>query len=229
MKRAGVLVLLGLVTVFANSQINAAPIYLAPGDGLPDFTASWLKVAYDSGSDQFQATGWTTAYTNGSVLLSDSDFGDYSLTATITSEGALTSGTLVINGDIGSGVTNLLTGTLNTGPSGEGGAFGFGDGEGNIFQFLFTVKEGNSTIVSDFGGVGAANRGIILTACFQNGGTRFTGSWTNDFSNDGYSGVSDNFVVPEPSSVLLFLIGGALCAAARRLTALRVPARQTLA
>lgn len=193
--------------------------------------ASFTSVSYTTNDGLFQAIGYTTSYENGSVTVVDS--GTNSLTATITSAGILTSGALTIQGDIGSGVETLLTGTLSTGPSGPGGAFGYNDagydnGVGNIFEFLFTVTNGVPAIVSDFGGLGATG-GVILNAYFENGGTAFDGTWMNDFSNDGVSGVSDTFLltIPEPSSLLLVLFGGALCAVALRATAnsRAVPAR----
>ena len=114
----------------------------------------------------------------------------------------LSAGTLTIDGDIGAGVTTLLTGNLN--------AVGSDDNGGDIFEFRFTVTGGDPVVVNDFGGVGASNGGVILTAFFGDGDVPFTGSWTSDFNNSGTgSGVADSTLVavPEPSTCGLLLAG----------------------
>jgi hypothetical protein len=148
-----------------NSRSEATPLNLTPG--LPDFIASSLNVNYVPGSNRFAAAGFTTSYHGGSVpLLGPSS---YDLEAFINSSGVLNFGFLTIKGDIGSGLETLLSGNLNTGPSGT--AFGFQDPPGgNIFEFLFTVTGGDPVVVNDFGGLGATNREAILNAEFQNGG-----------------------------------------------------------
>ena len=178
--------------------------------------SSFDSVTYTAGTSNFQAIGFTTDYQGGSVTLAN--IGNYSLTATINHSGMLLGGSLSIAGDIGTGNETLLTGVLNTGTSGT--AFGFQDPSAspprNIFEFLFTVTGGDPIIVSDFGGLGAPNRGIIVNAFFQNGGTPFNGTWTSSFANDGFSGVSDNFApVPEPGTAALLLIAGGVWAVAR--------------
>ncbi len=196
-----------VVLVFAFALSTQASLLNLNADA-PDFMASFVNLSYNSTNGSFSALGFTTDYQGGSATLMD--LGNYSLTANISSAGVLSSGSLTIQGDIGSGVETLLNGTLNTGANGI--AFGSettsDPSPRNIFEFLFTVTGGNSTIVSDFGGLGAANRGVILNAFFQNGGVPFTGNWTSSFHNNGNSGVSDNFVqVPEPSVAALLLAG----------------------
>ncbi|PYJ08294.1 MAG: hypothetical protein DME25_01905 [Verrucomicrobia bacterium] len=206
--------------VLAHCQSQATPLNLPHPPNVPDFMASFLSVSYDFSSSTFQALGFTSDYANGSASISN--FGNYSLSATITHAGILTAGTLNIQGDIGAGPETLLTGTLDTGPSGL--AFGFQDPAAspprNIFEFLFTVTGGDPIIVNDFGGLGAVERGVILNAEFQNGGIPFNGTWTSSFNNDGSSGLSDNygthFNVPEPASAVLLLLRAGTCVAARR-------------
>jgi hypothetical protein len=198
----------GVSVLLAFLQTQAAPLGLSPSANAPDFGADILDVTYTASNDTFQAAGFTTDYANGTVTLVG--VGSYVLSATITDAGLLVGGTLTIDGDVGQGTQTLLTGTLNS--------LGFADPPGgSLFEFLFTVTGGNPTIVQDFGGTNAANCGVILNASFVNGGTSFSGSWTNDFNNDGFSGLSDTFAaVPEPSSILLVLLGGACCAASLR-------------
>jgi hypothetical protein len=198
--------ILGALLVLVSSRSQATPLGLVPAVNAPDFEASFLSVTYVASNNLLQATGFTTDYAEGTVSLIG--IGSYTLSATITDDGSLTGGALTVNGDVGQGAQTLLAGTLNT--------LGFMDPPGgSVFEFLFTVTGGNPTIVQDFGGTNAANCGIILDAWFVNGGTPFGGSWTNDFDNDGFSGLSDNFAaVPEPSSIMLALLGGLSCAVA---------------
>ena len=192
--------------------------------GGPDilaFGVSGLDVNFNAGSGTFNATGLTVDYINGSVSLQGA--GAYSLTASITPAGFLTSGSLTINGDVGSGDQILLSGSLSSGWSGPSGVWGFQDpSEGaprNIFEFLFTVTGGdNANVLQDVGGIGAGG-GVIINADFGDGSQQFTGDWLTSFQNadGGNGGVSDNFAVPEPSSVsLLLLAGGPLGVVARR-------------
>ena len=169
---------------------------------------SFISLSYDASSGAFEASGFTTDYASGSVTLQGA--GSYTLSAIITQSGVLTSGTLTIDGDIGFGTTNLLTGNLS--------AIGFDNNGGDIFEFRFTVTEGDSIVVNDFGGVGVSDGGVILTAWFGEGDVPFTGSWTSNFSNSGTgSGVADStlVVVPEPSSISLLLVGSLVCVVAR--------------
>ena len=216
-----------LYCVLGVADEKATPLNLVPPNNAPDFMASFLKVDYAFATSTFEAIGFTTDYQNGSGPLSLTAPGNYSLTATITHAGILTGGTLTIAGDIGGGQETLLTGLLNPGASGV--AFGFQDPVAtpprNLFEFLFTVTGGNPAVVTDYGGLGAPNREIIVNAFFQNGGTPFNGTWTSSFSNDGFSGVSDNvgtfFAVPEPASASLLLLAGATWLALARRSPLR--------
>lgn len=201
-------IIFGAALLLVGSRLQATPLGLTPPVNAPDLGANFLNVTYVASNDTFQATGYTTDYSNGSVPLVG--IGPCTLTATITDAGLLTAGTLTLEGDVGLGTQVLLTGTLN--------ALGFMDPPGgSVFEFLFTVTGGNPNVVQDFGGTNAANCGVILDSWFVNGGTPFNGSWTNDFNNDSFSGLSDTFAeVPEPSSILLLLLGGACCAASLR-------------
>jgi hypothetical protein len=200
------ILLIATALLWAFPKTQAVPLYLSPPANSPDLFGSFQSVSYSAGSGLFEALGYTTDYANGSATLVD--IGDYRLIATITSAGVMTSGSLNIEGDIGSGLTTLLTGALT--------GFGFSDSGGNIFEFLFTVTGGDPLVVGDFGGVGATSGGVILDAWFGNGGNPFTGSWELSFWNDGWSGVSDAFSmappasVPEPTSNLVTIIGSTL-------------------
>ncbi len=191
------------------STAKASPLNLVPLSNVPDFKGSFIGLSYDSTNENFQALGYTTDYTNGSVSLQDA--GAYTLTATISHSGVLSAGTLTINGDIGAGVTTLLTGNLN--------AVGSGDNGGDIFEFSFTVTGGDPVVVNDFGGIGANSGGVILIAWFGDGDVPFTGSWASNFNNSGTgSGAADSTLVavPEPSTCGLLLAGLAVLLAVAR-------------
>jgi hypothetical protein len=222
MRRARIFSVAAAVWLLAIFQSRAMPLNLVWTDSAPDFMGSFMSVTYDANSHTFQASGSTTSYLNGSTNLDAfADLGNYILTATITPAGVLTAGSLTIDGDIGTGSETLLTGTLHTGS--DGTAFGSSVVETNVwgrFEFLFTVTGGDPAIVRDFGGVGAANGGTVVYAQFSRGDTPFTGLWTSGFSDSGSQGaLADTVVVPEPSSILLLLVGGIVCVVAHRATA----------
>lgn len=220
---ARVLTLIGVFSLLANSQATAQLLNLKPPT-YPNFSAAYLTVQYTTNNGIFEATGnaydYADTYVDPNTNETDWVGADFNLTAYITSTGNLTNGTLTIAGDLGdgNGYTDLLTGSLTTGA--EGTAFGATNDVHTAaeFQFLFTITGG--TLASDYGGVNAP---VGYFDFFPDGSSKpFSGSWTSDFNNDG-AGYGDVQAVPEPSSFLLLLFAGALCAAA---SILRRPRRR---
>ena len=216
MRIARVLALIGVFSLWAISQSKAVTLNLAETPGGANFDASSLGVSYSS--DTFQAINENGA--NGLVLSFDYNSqdtvwlqGDFTLTANITSAGVLNSGSFTINGDFGLGngyETPLLTGDLKTGA--DGLAFGskLVDANNAIFEFPFEVTGGNSTIVADFGGIGSLQGAVIIHATFDPGvgDTAFAGTWGSGFNGlASQDAVADTAVVPEPSSIMLVLVG----------------------
>jgi hypothetical protein len=215
MKTLEILAAIGALLVLENSPSKAwgAPTDIFLNPGLPDLTGSYVDVTYDynagSGTGAFVASGWTTDYNTSSGRL-DVAPDSYILSATISSGGVLASGgTFNIYGDVGSGDTLLLSGDLTPGSAGI--AFGYGDGDNELFQFRFNVTGG--TLAGDFGGNGAEG-GIILNAWFAStsGDQPFTGSWAGSFNNNAGtpyngSGEIDCFTVPEPGTFALVVCG----------------------
>jgi hypothetical protein len=196
-------------SLFCLLNSSALPLNIVPSE--PDLYSSLVSVSYDAETDVFQASGWTTEYFGGSAAV-ESLSGQFNLTANITAAGVLTGGQLTIDGDIGSGNELLLSGLLVAG--GEGSAFGAVAGGPGRFEFLFTVNGGNAVIQDDFA---SSYRGIIVNPFFSSGDAVFSGDWTSNFSNDGYSGAVDCAVlVPEPSSLLVALGAGVAVAVRRR-------------
>jgi hypothetical protein len=81
----------------------------------------------------------------------------------------------------------------------------------SLIDFSFTVTGG--LLAGDFGGPNA--QGIISVSPWLT--TSPIGEWTKTYDNgDMGSGMCDVFPVPEPSSTLLFLMGGAVWSMVRR-------------
>jgi hypothetical protein len=220
MKILRVLTLVGVFLLLASSRSGATPLNLQEPVGAPDFFGDYISVNYVASNGAFEALGITDQpYNNGSVTLINADWDDYSfdLTATITSAGVLTNGSLTLMGDVtGNGPENLLTGTLMTGA--DGTAFGSDTNGYGRFEFLFTVTGGNTDVVKDFNGIGATG-GLLLLPDFETGDLPFNGSWAADFNNNNFpDGEADTWAVPEPSSILLLLVGGGVCGVAHRAT-----------
>jgi hypothetical protein len=151
--------------------------------------------------------------------------GFYSIDATIQKIGSvwnLTGGTVTVKGNLMGGTTSdmLLQGSLKTGVSGVGGAFGFQDFGltpdashpfYDIFEFRFTPTSGNAAILADFFGANNGQAAIILDANFNyaNPALFFNGDWAHPFSSGTANGVADSFV-PEPSAYPLTAASAAL-------------------
>lgn len=240
MKILKILAIIGLVSLAVHFQVRAGTtIGLEGTSHYPDFSSvSHLTLSYTAGGtgNNFQALGYTDSYTVPGGTADASFMGDYGSYATwsfdveanITPTGSpypgfLNSGTLTITGSLDGGTTyeTLLTGTLIGGN--EGTAFGAFDAgaypaaEGDYFEFQFNVTGGDSSIVSDFGGLGSKG-GVGISANFGQNDTVFDGSWATSFSNGTGSATADAFAlpVPEPSSILLVLVGSALLVGGHR-------------
>ena len=183
----------------AAIPVAAAPLALTLLDH-PDVTSGFISVSYDAGDEAFHATGFSLSLDDdgvGSAL--NIDNGTFDITAEIDGTGTAAGGTLIITGDVlGFGPT-LLTGDLS--------AFGFLDSGGDIFEFLFTVTGGDLAIPEFYGTPGpGSTAGIILDAV----GSGFGGTFDNDFDNGFGLGESDTAPIPEPGTLFLVLMAGAL-------------------
>jgi hypothetical protein len=191
--------------LFACSQSKATGLFL--NSNTPDFNTSVTNVTYNSTTGSFLALGYLAAY-NPVDYDNDTEqaIGPYSLSATITTGGLLTSGALTISGDVGSGYGTLLTASLI--PGADGTTFGstpYGS-DGTLFEFLFNVTGGETDVVDAFGGSG----GVIMNV-YYDPGTPFV-DWTQSFSSHDYTSEANNYaVIPEPSSILLVLFGCTFC------------------
>ena len=148
-------------------------------------------------------------------IISDA-IGSFNISATIDEFGTASAGTLSITGSLlGLGPT-LLTGTLRD--------FGFLDGGGDLFEFLFTINNGVLGIPGLFGGPGSVV-GVILDA----NGSNFNGSFTTGFTNifgrhshghkhdhDHGFGFARTAPIPEPATLALLMTGALVWRKRRR-------------
>lgn len=200
--------IVGCIALVYGADLRAAPLGLTLlGD--PDFTANFIDLSYvaNNAPNNFSATGYNVALDDDGVgpLLDPFvyNYGDFSLTASITTAGLMTGGTLVVSGNysntIGlSGV--LLTGNLT--------AFGFTDGPtSELFEFTYTVTGGLMATAQYFGLPGSPG-GVI----YDTGENVFNGLFTSDFGTSGFGsgGNADVAPIPEPATLSLFFLGGAI-------------------
>lgn len=159
---------------------------------MPDITSGFLSTQYDASSDLLTVSGFALTLEADGVAPPDEDIisGIFDLSVTVDSTGAITPGvgTLNISGQVSSGGPSLLTG--------EVAAFGFLDGGGEIFEFLFDVTGGD--LAGSFGPL----VGVIVDA----NDSGFAGAFESSFSNSGF-GVSDTGMIPEPATVGLLIVG----------------------
>ncbi len=199
-----------------------------------DMAGLSLTASYTPSSQTF----YMTAYPDESVLYEDAagnsywvDQGNFSVTANINSSGYLSAGSFSVTGILKQEDTpvypqgDILTGTLLAGlPGNPPGtalvgsaydyttAFGAFEDGGDFSQIDFTFTVTGGALAGDFGGIGS--QAIISFSSWQESGP--FGDWTTSWSNEG-GGMCDVFpVVPEPSSILVFLMGGAAWLMAQR-------------
>jgi hypothetical protein len=185
-----------------------------------DVNAEELLVQYNTGTSLFTAVGGAeVGYTDPNGNPYTIDGGTFSITANINSSGNLSSGTLSISGTLAADPGAVLTANLMAGPQGSpagsapvGSAWDYlnyydGGYDSTAIAFSFTVTGG--TLAGDFGGAGAP--GIIELTTTQSPFS-LTGSYNDT------DGTADVFpiTIPEPSSTLLFLIGGGVWSVVRR-------------
>ena len=193
------------VVLVVGGVSQAAPLGLVLNPN-PDFTANFVDLSYvaNNSPNNFNATGFIVALDDDGVgpLLDPFvyNYGDFSLSASITTAGALTGGTLSISGNFSntiglSGV--LLTGNLT--------AFGFIDGAfSEIFEFSYAVT-GGLMATSQYFGVPGTPGGVI----YDTQENVFNGLFTSNFSSSGFSsGNVDVAPIPEPATLSLLVLTG---------------------
>ena len=173
----------------------AAPLDLVPV--LPDILADNINVSYD-GAGNFTASGATVSLEMDGLPGPEVQYigSAWDIVLTLdTVTGAPLGGTLTIGAAAFAVPPAAPTGTLLTA---DIDLFGFSDvGSSEVLEFIFNTTGGE--LSGDF----APQVGVILSSSGYVAGAGFDAA----FSNSGSSGLADSFVVPEPSSILLFGIG----------------------
>jgi len=181
----------------------------------PDVTSEFIYVSYDpsysADEGRFLAVGTATHLDMDGVAPPDHPIygGGFEIDMTLYKEqtdswekGQPTGGTLRITGTVPD-VPGMDSGTLLTGVLDPRGLqkFGFGDEGGELFEFVFDVREGD--LIPYWGSSQAA---VILDAVSSG----FSGDFTVPFDNDitdglGFGlGVADTFPIPEPNWIAVW-------------------------
>lgn len=178
--------------------------------GFPDILSGFIDVMYDAGSDQYTASGFALTFDDDGIGSPENITGGvFTIAATIMEGGFFSDGSLTIEGNVlGFGAT-LLTADLAD--------FGFQNEGGDLFEFLFVITGGDLAIAELYG-----NPGTVVGVIMDANGSDFTGSFAQDFDNNGGIpgfglGVSDTApLIPGPGTLLVLLAAGGLGARRRR-------------
>ena len=192
---------IGCVAVLLSGSVaQAALLNLTPD--VPDVASSFASVGYNAGTGTFSASGFAFTLDLDGIAPPDHniDGGSYSLSAVVDNVGNA-SGTISILGTVPALAMNsgtLLTGTID--------AWGFLDGGGEIFEFVFAVTGGDLLPLYPPAGLGGPRGGTIINGV----NTGFGGNLGLSFQNDTFSGTSDTFPIPEPASMVSMFLGLAM-------------------
>ena len=192
-----------LFLLFVICDANATPLGLELS--YPDVTSGLLTVSYDQTPvPMLRVTGLALTLEIDGVGAPDYIIADgwFDLDARVYGT-TFYGGTLVISGTVPTLYTSgtLLSVTLTE--------MGFSDEGGEVFEFAGDATGGDLAALP-----GMSRIGVIIDT-FDSG---FGGLFTGSFANSGF-GVSDTAAVPEPSSILLLLLGGYGTLLARRKSA----------
>ena len=203
----------GVFLLSPAAQATPLGLILQPA---PDIMSGWIGVTYDATTQEFVASGipFEFEYDSGvspALITGSGGFGSYLINATIDNSGNASSGELTIEGY----VPDLDLGFEQSGLLLQGDLFAFGYPEpadgGDTLEFLFNVTDG------DLASYYLPNMAAVMLTF-----TGFNYTFTEDFQNDGWEGVSNAGTavpVPEPATLTLILLGGAGLCAVRRLRA----------
>ena len=186
-----------LLVFTLSSTTEAGPLEVKI-DTYPVILAGFIASSYNAATQDFLATGWALSLNQGSGAVPYSNT-KFQLTAKINNSGVATSGTLSV------GTGTLLSSTSLTN-------FGFYAVPGGTLEFLFGTPSG-SLVPGVFTGAVDKPIDVMLTGV----GNAFTGSWATSWtSTANASAAIRQDPVPEPSVLLLTLVGAGALGARRR-------------
>lgn len=194
--------------------------------GVPNLFSQTLTVQYTASNGLFTASGSTSDYfdlnTNDNLVINDYDLGNpgtFSLSATVTTNGTLVSGTVMIG--CAAGVYDPSydpTPIIGPGTLLQGNLTAFGFQAQNLalgtsqFDFEFNVTGGS--LASVYGPLAGT---VLYTEDYS-----FNGSFTTSFINGGAGEADTLMMVPEPEPQFLIVLSVlGLCWVAQRRGPLR--------
>jgi hypothetical protein len=185
-----------LLVLTLSSTTEAGPLEVKI-DTYPVILAGFIASSYNAATQDFLATGWALSLNQGSGAVPYSNT-RFELTAKINNSGIATSGTL----NVGAGTLLSSVSLVN---------FGFYAVPGGTMEFLFGAPTGN-LVPGVFVGTPDKPIDVMLTGV----GSAFTGSWATSWtSTANASAAIRQDPVPEPSVLLLTLIGAGALGARR--------------
>lgn len=201
--------LAALFVLAAGSASQAGPLGVTTVVPYPDIATGFLTTTYKATTGALTINGWALSLDTGSGTKQNITT-NFSLQATIDSTGHLVTGTGVVNQfTIGSATSPLLKSV-----SVMGFAYNYVAGGTSVFEFLFGSPTGTYTT----NGPPSTYSATLPIDVMLNIGNGFAGSFATDWSNSGGTGDVRSAMEgsPEPSALLLTLIGGAGLAWFRR-------------
>jgi len=203
-----------LAAVLVLVLVTSAPAaMLGLTVGSPDVVSQAVNITYTTSglNGILSASGTPITKNPGSVAIGTAK--SFSLTLNIThgtlatSPVTVTSGTLTLTGNLGSGSTSLFNYSGATAPQ-----FGFSTSS-NTPSFDILFPSGTGSLDAGNGSIG-----VILAA--GSSVTNYTTNlFTQNFANSAYAGNADTFTppaVPEPASLTLVGLGGGALLLRRR-------------
>jgi len=191
-------------TLFAPQAQASLDLDLAD---TPEIAIGWVSVDYDSTANELVVNEGYTGDINSALGVSDTIANPgFNLTAFIDEFGTLSGGTVTITGTVaklGFNSGTLLTGDL-TAYGAQAGAAGSPQDDPDLFEFLFTVKDGDAKLLYEAAGYAGA---VLLSAR-----TGFVGSFASDFDGLEYGSANVLAAVPEPVGAVVWSVLGACVA-----------------
>jgi uncharacterized protein (TIGR03382 family) len=178
------------VALSLSGTVHGGLLYLDLEE-TPDIFSAFIDVSYEAATDHLLVEGFALTIDDDSSFPPDNIFnGRFEIDATIDKFGRPVDGILSIEGDVFGLGRTLLTGSLKE--------FGFINGGGNLFEFIFTVTGGDLATPQFYGQPGT-QMGVLLH------GVNFGGSFNQDFANFGI-GLADTAPVPVAPTLAVLLI-----------------------
>src|SRR5712691_1861808 len=191
--------LAALFVLAASSVSHAGPLGVTTVVPYPDIATGFLTTTYRATTSAFTVNGWALSLDKGTGTKQNITT-NFSLTATIDTNGKLVTGT----------AASPLLKSLSI----IGMAYSYNPVGTSVFEFLFASPTGSYTT----DGSPSTYSSSLPLDVMLNIGNGFANSFAADWSNSGGTGDVRSAVEgsPEPSALLLTLVGGAGLAWFRR-------------